>query len=181
MTVKQHTINKADQVDIDHYFMGLALEEAEKAFLKDEVPVGAVLVRDAEVVGRGCNGTEGDKDPTAHAEIVAIRAASGAIGSWRLSGSTLYVTLEPCTMCIGAAILARVDRLVFGAFDPKSGAVGSLYDIASDERLNHRIKVLPGVRGPECSELLKRFFKDLRGKRKYKAPSDNASALKDRA
>ena len=166
MTVTQLTITKADQIDSDHHFMGLALEEAEKAFLEDEVPVGALVVRDAEVLGRGYNGTEGDKDPTAHAEIVAIRAASNAIGSWRLPGSTLYVTLEPCTMCIGAAILARVDRLVFGAFDPKSGAVGSLFNIASDERLNHRIDILPGVRGVECSDLLKRFFKDLRKKRK---------------
>lgn len=181
MTVKQHTIIKADQADKDHYFMGLALDEAERAFLKDEVPVGAVLVRDADVVGRGCNATEGDKDPTAHAEIVAIRAASGAIGSWRLSGLTLYVTLEPCTMCIGAAILARVDRLVFGAFDPKSGAVGSLYDIASDERLNHRIDVLSGVRGSECSEILKRFFKDLRERRKDILPSNSAEGLKDKA
>lgn len=166
MTVTQLTTTKTDQVDSDHYFMGLALEEAGKAFLKAEVPVGALIVRDAEVVGRGYNGIEGDKDPTAHAEIVAIRAASSAIGSWRLSGSTLYVTLEPCTMCIGAAILARVDRLVFGAFDPKTGAVGSLYNIASDERLNHHIDVLSGVRGSECSDLLKRFFKDLRGRRK---------------
>lgn len=159
--------------------MGLALEEAERAFLKDEVPVGAVLVRDDEVVGCGCNGTEGDKDPTAHAEIVAIRAASSAIGSWRLPGSTLYVTLEPCTMCIGAAIIARVDRLVFGAFDPKSGAVGSLFNIALDERLNHRIEVLSGVRASECSDLLKRFFKDLRKKRKEAVLSDRASSLKD--
>ncbi|MDT8316578.1 MAG: tRNA adenosine(34) deaminase TadA [bacterium] len=179
MTVTQLTINKADQRDIDHYFMGLALEEAKKAFSKDEVPVGAIIVRDAEVVGRGCNGIEGDKDPTAHAEIVAIRAASAAIDSWRLSGLTLYVTLEPCTMCIGAAILARVDRLVFGAVDPKTGAVGSLYNIASEERLNHRIDVLSGVRGPECSELLKRFFKGLRKKGKETALSDNASVLKD--
>ena len=179
MTDTQLSINKADQSDIDHYFMGLALEEAQRAFLKDEVPVGAVLVRDAEVVGCGCNGTEGDKDPTAHAEIIAIRAASSAVGNWRLSGSTLYVTLEPCAMCIGAAILARVDRLVFGAFDPKSGAVGSLFNIASDERLNHRIDVLSGVRELECSELLKRFFKELRKKRKEIVLSDNAFTLKD--
>lgn len=159
--------------------MGLALKEAQRAFLKDEVPVGAVLVRDAEVVGCGCNGMEGDKDPTSHAEIIAIRAASSAVGNWRLSGSTLYVTLEPCAMCIGAAILARVDRLVFGAFDPKSGAVGSLFNIASDERLNHRIDVLSGVRALECSELLKRFFKDLRKKRKEIVPFDNASTLKN--
>ena len=170
MTVAQLTITKADQIDSDHYFMGLALEEAEKAFLKGEVPVGAVLIRGGEVVGRGFNGTEGYKDPTAHAEIVAIRAASLASGAWRLTGSILYVTLEPCTMCIGAAILARVDRLVFGAFDPKSGAVGSLFNIASDERLNHRIDVLSGVRGAECSDILKRFFKDLRERRKGISP-----------
>ena len=166
MTVTPLKPAKIDALESDHYFMGLALDEASQAFLKGEVPVGAVLVRDDEVIGRGFNGTEGDKDPTAHAEIVAIRAASSAIDSWRLTGSTLYVTLEPCTMCIGAAILARVDRLVFGAFDPKSGAVGSLFNIASDERLNHRIDVLSGVRGVECSKLLKRFFKDLRERRK---------------
>ena len=166
MTVTPLKPAKIDALESDHYFMGLALDEASQAFFKGEVPVGAVLVRDDEVIGRGFNGTEGDKDPTAHAEIVAIRAASSAIDSWRLPGSTLYVTLEPCTMCIGAAILARVDRLVFGAFDPKSGAVGSLFNIASDERLNHRIDVLSGVRGVECSKLLKRFFKDLRERRK---------------
>ena len=166
MTVTPLKPAKIDALESDHYFMGLALDEAGQAFLKGEVPVGAVLVRDGKVLGRGFNGTEGDRDPTAHAEIVAIRAASSATGSWRLLDSTLYVTLEPCTMCIGAAILARVDRLVFGAFDPKSGAVGSLFNIASDERLNHRIDVLSGVRGAECSKLLKRFFKDLRERRK---------------
>ena len=167
MTLTPLTIAKSDSLDaIDHYFMGLALEEAEKAFLTAEVPVGALVVRNAEVLGRGRNGTEGNLDPTAHAEIVAIRAASSAIGSWRLPASTLYVTLEPCTMCIGAAILARVDRLVFGAFDPKSGAVGSLFNIAIDERLNHNIEIRSGVRKAESSALLKRFFKDLRERRK---------------
>ncbi len=170
MTVTPLKPAETDALESDHYFMGLALDEAGQAFLKGEVPVGAVLVRDGEVLGRGFNGTEGDKDPTAHAEVVAIRAAASATGSWRLTGATLYVTLEPCTMCIGAAILARVERLVFGAFDPKSGAVGSLFNIASDERLNHRIGVLSGVRGAECSKLLKRFFKDLRERRKGISP-----------
>ena len=159
--------------------MGLALEEAEKAFLNAEVPVGAVVVHNAEVIGRGRNGTEGDRDPTAHAEMVAIRDASKEMGNWRLSGSTLYVTLEPCAMCIGAAILARVDRLVFGALDPKSGAVGSLFNIASDERLNHRIDVKTGVREKECSDILKRFFKDLRERRKQAILSDSSFGLKE--
>ena len=146
----------------DHYYIGLALEEAKKACLKGEVPVGAVVVHDGQVIAEAYNRRESDKDPTSHAEILAIRLASQRLNRWRLSGTTLYVTLEPCTMCMGAAILARIDRLVFGCFDPKGGAAGSLFDISSDSRLNHSIKVLSGVRESECAGILKAFFKDIR-------------------
>ncbi|MCK5420812.1 MAG: tRNA adenosine(34) deaminase TadA [Deltaproteobacteria bacterium] len=148
----------------DHYYIGLALEEAKKACLEGEVPVGAVVVHDGQVIAEGYNRRESDKDPTSHAEMLAIRLASQALNRWRLSGSTLYVTLEPCIMCMGAAILARIDRLVFGCFDPKGGAAGSLFDISADSRLNHSIKVLSGVRESECAGILKDFFRDLRKK-----------------
>jgi tRNA(adenine34) deaminase len=123
------------------------------------VPVGAVVL-DAEghVVGRGHNAREADTDPTAHAELIALRVAASALGSWRLAGCTLAVTLEPCTMCAGALVLARVDRLVFGAWDPKAGAAGSLRDVVRDTRLNHRIEVVGGVREQECGDLLRTFF-----------------------
>jgi len=150
--------------------MELALHEAEKAAQAGEVPVGAVLVFDDKVVARGHNRTERDSDPTAHAEMVAIRKASKKIGNWRLSGAELYVTLEPCTMCIGAAVLARIDRLVFGCRDPKGGAVGSLYDISKESRLNHEIKVSQGILEEECSQVLKRFFRQLRASAREKAP-----------
>ena len=146
----------------DHYYIGLALEEAKKACSHGEVPVGAVVVHDGQVIAEAYNRRERDKDPTSHAEILAIRLASQRLNRWRLNGSTLYVTLEPCTMCMGAAILARIDRLVFGCFDPKGGAAGSLFDISSDSRLNHSIKVLSGVRESECAGILKAFFKDIR-------------------
>jgi tRNA(adenine34) deaminase len=123
------------------------------------VPVGAVALLDGEVVGRGANRREGDRDPTAHAELLAIRDAARALGRWRLSGVTLVVTLEPCAMCAGAMVLARIDRLVFGAEDPKAGAVGSLLDLSGDPRLNHRFAVERGVRGEECAELLRAFFR----------------------
>jgi len=149
--------------------MGLALREAGKASQAGEVPVGAVLVLDDKVVARGHNRTERDGDPTAHAEMVVIRKASKKIGNWRLSGAELYVTLEPCTMCIGAAVLARIDRLVYGCMDPKSGAVGSLYDISKESRLNHEIKVAQGILEEECSQALKLFFKNLRASARKKA------------
>ena len=149
-------------MDEDCYYMGLALDEAKKAGAEGEVPVGAVIVLKGEVLAKAHNRTESGIDPTAHAEMVAIRLASQSLGGWRLSGATLYVTLEPCTMCIGAAILARIDRLVFGCRDPKSGALGSLYDISAEKRLNHNVTVHSGVRERECSEVLKDFFKGLR-------------------
>ena len=147
----------------DESFMRLALEEAGLAFSKDEVPVGAVLVTGGRVVARAHNLREKSADPTAHAEILAMRA--GASGGWRLTGSTLYVTLEPCAMCAGAMVNARLGRLVYGATDPKAGAVESLYRLLDDERLNHRVEVVSGVLEKECSEVLKDFFRQRRGGR----------------
>ncbi len=150
--------------------MRLALAEARRALLTDDVPVGAVVIDDVgEVVGRGWNRREADRDPTAHAEVVALREAAGRLGQWRLEGSTLVVTLEPCTMCAGAAGSSRVGRLVFGAFDPKAGAVGSLWDVVRDRRLNHRPEVIAGVRAEESAALLLEFF-DARRSRSARAP-----------
>ncbi|WP_405002658.1 nucleoside deaminase [Georgenia subflava] len=143
--------------------MGVALDLAREAVGDGDVPIGAVVLGPAgEVLGRGRNRREADGDPTAHAEILALREASAALGSWRLSGCTLVVTLEPCTMCAGAAVLARVDRVVLGAWDPKAGATGSVRDVVRDARLNHRVEVLAGVREAECAALLRDFFTDLR-------------------
>jgi tRNA(adenine34) deaminase len=146
----------------DETYMRLAIQEAERARARGEVPVGAVVVRGGEVIARGHNRRERGADPTAHAEIVALRRAGRRLGGWRLTGATLYVTLEPCAMCVGAAVNARVDRLVYGPRDPKSGAVGSLFDIARDPRLNHRVEVTAGVLETELSEMLSRFFAQLR-------------------
>ena len=139
--------------------MRAALVEARAALATDDVPVGAVVVDEqGAVVGRGRNRREADADPTGHAEVLAIREAAWARGQWRLDGCTLVVTLEPCTMCAGAIGLARLDRLVFGAFDDKAGAVGSLWDVVRDRRLNHRPEVVRGVLADECSALLRDFF-----------------------
>jgi len=138
-------------------YMAQALEEAESAFARGDVPVGAVLVRDGEVIGRGSNVKIAD--PTAHAEIQAIRMASESVGSWNLSGCDLYVTLEPCAMCAGACVNARIRNIVFGAKDPKAGASGSLYDIPRDVRLNHRCGVRGGVMEAVCAELLIKYFR----------------------
>ena len=146
----------------DHKFMTLALSEAERASEKGEVPIGAVIVVDGRVVASGHNLRELNNDPTAHAEMIAIGKAAKKLKSWRLANSTLYVTVEPCVMCIGAIILARVPRLVFGCCDPKGGAVGSLYDISNDKRLNHRVQVTSGVMAEEAQALLQGFFKKLR-------------------
>jgi tRNA(adenine34) deaminase len=143
----------------DAALMRVALEQAELAAKAEDVPVGAVVARrDGVVIGVGHNRREADGDPTAHAEILALRAAASAVGSWRLSGCDLVVTLEPCTMCAGAAVLARVDRVVFGAPDPKAGAAGSLWDVVRDRRLNHRPEVVGGVLAAECSDRLLAFF-----------------------
>ena len=139
--------------------MRAALDEARLARGSDDVPIGAVVLdATGSVIGRGHNVRERDGDPTGHAELVAVRRAAEAVGDWRLSGCTLVVTLEPCTMCAGAIVLARLDRVVFGAYDPKAGAVGSLWDVVRDRRLNHRPEVVGGVLAEECSALLDDFF-----------------------
>ena len=143
-------------------WMLLALAEAEKARDLGEAPVGAVIVRDGMIIGRGGNRVETLKDPTAHAEIIAIGAASETTGYERLIDATMYVTLEPCPMCAGAVVLSRIPRLVFGAYDPKMGACGSIYDICRDKSLNHQVEVLPGVMQHECAGILREFFKTLR-------------------
>lgn len=146
-----------------HEPMQLALAEARAALATDDVPVGAVVLSPAgDVIGVGRNVREVQHDPTGHAEVVALRAAAVELGSWRLTGCTLVVTLEPCTMCAGAAVLARVERIVFGAYDDKAGAVGSLWDVVRDRRLNHRPEVVAGVLAPVSTELLDRFFADHR-------------------
>jgi tRNA(adenine34) deaminase len=142
----------------DVYFMRLALREAERALAHDDVPIGAVLVHGGEVLAAAHNERELRSDPTAHAEILALREASRALGSWRLIDCVLYVTLEPCAMCAGAIVLARVPRVVFGATDPKAGASGSVLDVLSEPRLNHRPEVLSGVLAPDCGQLLSGFF-----------------------
>jgi tRNA(adenine34) deaminase len=138
--------------------MRLALEEARRAEEHDDVPIGAVVVADGRVVATAHNERELRKDPTAHAEILALRAASEELGTWRLAGATLYVTLEPCPMCAGAAVLARITRLVYGPQDPKAGAAYSLYNVVQDPRLNHQMEVTPDVLGDECAALLSGFF-----------------------
>ena len=142
--------------------MGEALDLARRAAQAGEVPIGAVAVFEGRVVGRGANAREGARDPTAHAEMVAIQEAARALGRWRLEGVTLYATLEPCAMCAGAMVLARIDRLVYGAADPKAGAVGSIMDLSQDPRLNHHYAVESGVRARECGALLRAFFESRR-------------------
>ncbi len=150
----------------DIKFMHEALAEAELAQRKGEVPIGAVIVLNDEIIGRGHNLRETSNDPTSHAELVAIREAAETIGHWRLLDTTLYVTLEPCVMCMGAIILARIPRLVYACRDPRAGAVGSIYDLSRDERFNHRVEVSEGVLAKECSQLLSNFFRELRAGKK---------------
>jgi len=144
------------------YWMGKAIAEARKAQAKAEVPIGCVIVRDNRIIARAHNLREFTQDPAAHAELLAIRKAARKLDSWRLLGTTLYVTLEPCLMCMGAIILARIPTVVFGCFDPKAGAAGSLFDLSNDPRLNHRLKLFSGICGEECSRLLSGFFAALR-------------------
>jgi len=145
-------------VEPDEHFMRLALEEAERALGHDDVPVGAVLVHDGDVVGTGHNERERRQDPTAHAEMLALREAAARLGTWRLLATTLYVTLEPCTMCAGAIVLGRVGRVVYGTADPKAGAAGSVLDVLAEPRLNHRPQVSGGLLAAECAALLVAFF-----------------------
>jgi tRNA(adenine34) deaminase len=139
-------------------FMAFAFKEAEAAFEKSEIPVGAVIVKDGAIIAKAHNQVEMLQDPTAHAEIIAIGAAANHLGSWRLKGCTLYVTLEPCPMCAGAIVLSRMDRVVFGSYDPKMGACSTLYNVVQDERLNHRAEVIAGVMDDESRSLLREFF-----------------------
>jgi tRNA(adenine34) deaminase len=150
----------------DHYWMGKAIDQARKAGSIGEVPIGAVIVKDGAVIARGHNLRESKQDPSAHAELIAIRKAAKRLSSWRLTGATLYVTLEPCTMCMGAIILSRLDRVVFGSYDPKGGAAGSLFDFSDDKRLNHSVVLTPGVRDEETSSMLSSFFANLRALKK---------------
>jgi tRNA(adenine34) deaminase len=143
-----------------------ALKEAHRAFVKDEVPVGCVVVHRGKIIGRGHNQVEMLKDPTAHAEMLALTSAAGSLGSKWLNESSVYVTIEPCSMCAGAMVLARVKNLFYGAGDPKTGACGSVFEIAHNKKLNHRIKVTKGVLKEECAQLLKEFFKYKRLKAK---------------
>lgn len=151
--------------DQDQAFMREALVEAKIAYGLGEVPIGAVVVHGKKVVGRGHNMRETWRDPTAHAEVIAIRQASAQLQAWRLTDCTLYVTIEPCPMCAGALVLSRIDRLVYGATDLKAGAIESLYNIASDTRLNHQVPITAGVLEQECGDMMRRFFRNLRMKK----------------
>ena len=151
-----------DLADFDERMMRLALEEAEACLDSGDVPVGAVISRDGERLAAAGNGRERMQDPTAHAEMLALRDASEISDSWRLDGCTMYVTLEPCAMCAGGIVLSRLDRVVFGARDPKAGFAGSLGNLLQDERLNHRVDLTGGLLEEECGELLRAFFRDRR-------------------
>ncbi|WP_281754490.1 tRNA adenosine(34) deaminase TadA [Thermodesulfovibrio yellowstonii] len=151
-----------DQLAYDEYFMKEALKEAEKAYEKGEIPVGALIVVNGEIISKAHNIKETTFDPTAHAEILAIREAARILGAWRLTDATLYVTKEPCIMCSGAIVNSRIKRLVYGCNDPKGGAVVSLYNILNDKRLNHQVEITNGILEEECRAILKRFFKELR-------------------
>lgn len=146
-------------------FMTEAIAEARKAEILGEVPVGAVIVRNGEIIARGHNLTETRRDPTAHAEMIAIREAAETLGGWRLTGCEMYVTLEPCSMCAGALVWSRMEKLHIGAMDPKAGACGSVLNIVGDTRLNHNVPVESGIMEEECSRLIKDFFRELRTSR----------------
>jgi len=148
--------------NLDEHFMHAAIEAAKVAEENGDVPIGAVIVHNNRIIGKAYNQREQLQDPTAHAEIIALTQAAAAIGSWRLEGCRMYVTLEPCPMCAGALVLSRMDRLIFGCNDPKTGACKSLYNIVQDERLNHRLEVTSGVLREECSRLLQDFFQKRR-------------------
>lgn len=146
-------------------FMREALKEAEKALFIGEVPVGAVIEKDGEIIGRGHNMTETAKDPTAHAEILAIREAAKELGGWRLLGCRMYVTAEPCSMCAGAMVLSRLEKVCIGTLDPKTGACGSLMNILQDGRLNHNVQIETGIMQQQCEKIMKSFFQKLRKKK----------------
>lgn len=152
--------------DINNKFMKSALKEAEKSYDKEEIPVGAVIVKDGKIIARGHNLKETKNDTTNHAEIIAIRKASKKLKSWRLTGCTMYVTLEPCTMCAGTLIQARLDKVVIGTMDEKTGACGSVLNVLEDYKFNHKVEIEKGVMEKECKEILQKFFKELRDKKK---------------
>lgn len=154
------------QNELDTYFMNLALAQAKKAEELDEVPIGAVVVYENQVIAQGYNRREVDNDPAGHAEFIAMKQASEKLGVWRLSGCTVYVTLEPCLMCAGLMYQARIDRCVYGAADPKAGALGSLYSVNEDDRLNHTFDVTSGVYSQECATVLRTFFQNKRKRNK---------------
>jgi len=149
-------------MNLHEIWMQMALREAERAYSQGEVPVGAVIVHEDRVIGKGYNQTEMLQDPTAHAEMLAISAAANTLQSWRLEACSMYVTLEPCAMCAGAIVLARIGTLVYGTGDPKAGACGTLRNIVQDPRLNHHVHVIPGILKDQTSDILKSFFKNLR-------------------
>lgn len=151
-----------DELASDEYFIKEALKEAEKAYRKGEIPVGALIVVNGQIVARTYNQKETTCDPTAHAEILAIREASKILKNWRLTGATLYITKEPCIMCCGAIINARIKRVVYGCNDPKGGGAISLYRILSDNRLNHQVEIKSGILEEECRQILQKFFRELR-------------------
>jgi tRNA(adenine34) deaminase len=150
------------QAELDHQFMQQALDQAKLAAMAGEVPVGAVLVRDGKIISRGFNQPIGNSDPSAHAEMIALRSATQLESNYRLPGTTLYVTLEPCIMCAGAMLHARVERVVFGAADPKTGAAGSVLNVFSEKQINHQTQVEGGIMDDECGQVLRDFFKGRR-------------------
>jgi tRNA(adenine34) deaminase len=158
---------------IDERYMKSAIDAARIADENGDVPIGAVIVHQGQIIAKAYNQREQLKDPTAHAEIIALTQAAAALESWRLNGCTIYVTLEPCPMCAGALVLARIDRLVFGCADPKTGACGSLYNIVRDERLNHRLEVTSSVLADECTKQLQDFFSRRRIENKNNGPASN--------
>ncbi len=160
-----HPLKPAPPRSHEHW-MRHAIAEAGKAQAKDEVPIGCVIVREGRIIARGHNLRETSQDPAGHAELIAIRKAARKLKSWRLLDTVLYVTLEPCTMCMGAIVLARIPTVVFGCYDPKGGAAGSLYDLSCDPRLNHTVELLPRVLENECSDLLSSFFTELRARKR---------------
>jgi tRNA(adenine34) deaminase len=162
----QPAANSTPEPTIDKQYMRIAIDQAKIAEENGDVPIGAVIVHKNTIIAKAYNQREQLKDPTAHAEIIALTQAAAALDNWHLNGCTMYVTLEPCPMCAGALVLSRMDRLVYGCDDPKTGAVKSLYNIVTDERLNHRLEVVSGVLADECAEQLQNFFQRRRGKNK---------------
>ena len=166
MDQKTEDLKCADQEAIDQKYMREAIKQAKKAYTLEEVPIGCVIVYDGKIIGRGYNRRTIDKNPLAHAEIQAIRKASRKMGDWRLEGCTMYITLEPCQMCSGAIVQARIKRVVVGCMNPKAGCAGSILNLLDVKEFNHQVELTTGVREEECSRMMKEFFRELREKRK---------------